>query len=96
MEKVAIIGMGTSGMAVLRAYEKGGLGEKAEIDCFDDENSMGKGYPYRKDTDKLILNLKTRKLSYDYENNDDLADWLQENKKRRKGIHFKNCFWQLY
>lgn len=78
MEKVAIVGMGSSGMAVLAAYEKEVDPSLISIDCYDSSHSMGRGYPYRDDSKHLLLNLKTRKLSYDYENNDDLADWLDD------------------
>ncbi len=78
MEKIAIIGMGSSGMAVLAAYAKEVDKEKVKIDCYDTKESFGRGYPYREDSDDLILNLKTRKISYDYQNNDDLANWLKD------------------
>ena len=79
MEKVAIIGMGTSSMAVAAGYAKVADPAAIQITAYDTESSFGKGYPYRQDSDELLLNLKTRKISYDYENNDDLAEWLQEN-----------------
>ncbi|MDO5061539.1 MAG: FAD/NAD(P)-binding protein [Peptostreptococcaceae bacterium] len=79
MEKIAIIGMGSSGMAVLAAYEKEVDPSKVSIDCYDSEESFGRGYPYREESEDVILNLKTRKISYDYQNNDDLANWHQEN-----------------
>lgn len=81
MEKIAIIGMGSSGMAVLAAYAKEVDKERVTIDCYDTEESFGRGYPYRDDSHDLILNLKTRKISYDYQNNDDLANWLKEKGK---------------
>lgn len=81
MGKVAIIGMGTSGMAVLAAYEKVVDPSAISIDCYDASGSLGKGYPYREDSEKAILNLKTRKISYNYEDNDDLANWLKENNR---------------
>lgn len=80
MEKVAIIGMGTSGMAVAAAYAKEVPSGTVEIDCYDSEDSFGRGLPYREDSEHLILNLKTRMLSYDYENTDDFYDWFNENK----------------
>lgn len=79
MERIAVIGMGTSGMAVVAAYAKEVDTSRVQIDCYDTPESFGKGYPYRDDSDGLLLNLKTRKISYDYENNDDLAEWLQAN-----------------
>lgn len=81
MESVAIIGMGTSGMAVAAAYEKEAKKGTYSIDCYDREDSFGKGYPYRTDTKDLILNLKTRKISYNYQDNDDLAHWLEDQKQ---------------
>lgn len=80
MEKVAIIGMGTSGMAVAAAYDKEVETGLVEIDCFDSLSSFGRGFPYREDSDELILNLKTNKISYDYENNDDFTDWINQKK----------------
>lgn len=77
MEKVAIIGMGISGMAVAAGLAKVAP-KQVQVDCYDTPESFGKGYPYREDTPTLLLNLKTRKISYDYENNDDLLHWHQE------------------
>src|SRR5699024_4762134 len=62
------------------AYAKEVPNNQVEIDCYDSEESFGRGFPYREDSDKLILNLKTRMLSYNYENNDDFFDWFNENK----------------
>ena len=80
MERIAIVGMGTSGMAVAAAYEKEVNTENLTIDCYDSKESFGRGYPYREDSPELLLNLKTRKISYNYQDNDDLYNWLRENK----------------
>ncbi len=79
MEKIAIIGMGISGMAVALAYEKELDINNIEIDCYDNKNSFGKGYPYREDSEKVLLNLKTKKISYDYEKPEDFYNWHIEN-----------------
>ncbi|MGO4988236.1 FAD/NAD(P)-binding protein [Gallicola sp. Sow4_E12] len=92
MEKVAIIGMGTSGMAVLAGYEKVVDPSTVSIDCYDSSGSLGKGYPYRMDSDEVILNLKTRKISYNYEDNDDLARWLEENDLQEPVYTPRNVF----
>ena len=60
-------------------YERVVDPKEVSIDCYDTSGSLGKGYPYREDSDEVILNLKTRKISYNYEDNDDLARWLEEN-----------------
>ena len=78
MEKIAIIGMGISGMAVALAYAKEVDTRKLEIDCYDDEESFGRGFPFRKDSDQLLINLKKDKISYDYENLEDFKNWLDD------------------
>lgn len=92
MEKIAIIGMGTSGMAVAAAYAKEVDPSKVEIDCYDSEKSFGRGYPYREESDEIILNLKTRKISYDYQNNDDLANWLEDKNLPMNDYTSRNVF----
>lgn len=81
MERIAIIGMGISGMAVATAYAKELSPGQYKIDCYDSEESFGRGFPYRDDSDRLILNLKTNMLSYDYENNSDFVTWFKENNR---------------
>lgn len=82
MEKVGIIGMGISGMGVLEAYRKENLIDQVEITCFDSKESFGRGYPFRKDSDEVLLNITSDRVSYDYENPEAFKDWLIE-----KGIH---------
>ena len=79
MERIAIIGMGIAGMGILSAYEKEVDTSKLKIDCYDSSDSFGRGYPYREDSEGLILNLKTNKISYDYRKLKDLGDWYVEN-----------------
>lgn len=78
MERIAIIGMGTSGMAVAAAYAKETDSNDFAIDCYDSKDSFGRGYPYRDDSKEIILNLKSGRISYDYEDNDDLIKWHKE------------------
>lgn len=78
MERIAIIGMGTSGMAVAAAYAKETNPGDYTIDCYDSKDSFGKGYPYRDDSQEIILNLKSGKISYDYQDNEDLINWHKE------------------
>lgn len=78
MERIGIIGMGISGMAILSAYEKEVDTLKLKIDLYDSRPSFGKGYPFGKDWEQLILNLKTNKIGYDYRNLKDLEQWYSE------------------
>lgn len=79
MEKVGIIGMGVSGMGVLSGYEKENLYDEVELFCFDSENSFGRGFPFRKDSDEILLNVTVDRVSYDYENPEDFKNWLLNN-----------------
>lgn len=79
MERIAIIGMGISGMGILTAYEKQVDTSKFKIDCYDSKDSFGRGYPYGEDSKELILNLRTDKISYDYRKLQDLGNWYREN-----------------
>lgn len=85
MKRIGIIGMGISGMAILDAYRKvfdeEELKEHFTFDCYDHEDSFGRGYPYREDSHDLILNLKTPMLSYDYERVEDFKDWYDEQER---------------
>lgn len=95
MKKIAIVGMGISGMAILAAYEK--MFSKEELkdfqfDCYDREESFGRGYPYRDDSLDLILNLKTDKLSYDYEKVEDFKAWYEEQNREFPGYSPRAVF----
>lgn len=81
MEKIAIIGMGTSGTAVLDAYAKFSDKNTVEIHCFDRPESFGRGYPYKEDSHQLIVNLKTPKITYDFTKGDDFVSWYKEQGK---------------
>lgn len=76
MEKIAIIGMGASGVAMVAAYAK--ENKTLDLTCFDTKESFGRGFPYRDDSSEVILNLKTPKISYNYQDNDDLKHWLTD------------------
>lgn len=92
MERIAVIGMGISGMAVVEAYRKERDPQLFTIDCYDKEESFGRGYPYRKDSKEVLLNLKTRKISYNYEDNDDLANWHLDNNLHIKEYTSRSSF----
>lgn len=79
MERIAIIGMGISGTGVLTAYEQEVDTSRLKIDCYDTGDSFGRGYPFREDSEELILNLRIDKISYDYRDLKDLGKWYGEN-----------------
>ncbi len=79
MEKIAIIGMGIGGMGVLLSYEKENLNKGHEIDCYDYKKSTGRGFPFRKDSDQVLLNARPETISYDYEKPTEFSKWLEKN-----------------
>lgn len=92
MEKVAIIGMGISGMGVLHAYEKELKPETVEIDCYDKDFSFGRGYPFRVDSDEILVNFPRERITYDYENLDDFNNWLIKNSETNEEYVPRNLF----
>lgn len=83
IEKVAIIGMGVSGSAVLLAYKKV-MAENPDyqviIDCFDATNSFGRGVPFREPSKHALINSPSDAITYDFQDMSDFVKWLEENK----------------
>lgn len=79
MKKVAIVGMGISGMGVLNAYYKENQKDQITIDCYDSEESFARGYPYGEDTDDALLNVRPPIVAFDFENTHAFGGWLKEN-----------------
>ena len=71
-EKVAIIGMGISGMGTLVAYSK--LTQNIEIDCYDTKTSFGRGYPFRVDSNDVLLNVRSQQVTFDQDKPDDFVE----------------------
>lgn len=86
MEHIAIIGMGISGSAVLAAYNKHTPANSVDIDCYDSEESFGRGLPFREDSDLLLLNTRSEDLGYDYEDLGDFGDWLAEDEYLNQAV----------
>lgn len=77
-ERVAIVGVGLTGLSLLTSYYKNGLKDNVEITCFDSEESFGRGFPFREDSMNVMLNLPASNASYDYEEPFDLISYLDE------------------
>lgn len=78
MEKVAIIGMGIAGMGTLVAYNK--QKEKHNITCYDMKTSFGRGFPFRKDSNDVLLNVRPNDVSFDFDKPGEFEAWLHDNK----------------
>ncbi len=57
-KKIAIIGMGVSGLAVLLAISQQTKEylQSIEISCFDDSEHFGRGIPFQEDDDSALIN----------------------------------------
>lgn len=81
-KKIAIIGMGVSGLALLLALSRLPQTELAdmEIICFDDKKYFGRGIPFQKDDRSALINSPIDDISFDYRHMDDFVKWLTENR----------------
>lgn len=81
MEKIAIIGLGVSGAAVLQAYDK--LFEQKKFDIefhgYELPHRIGKGIPFSETYEQALINSRTTEISFDYENMNHFAEWLKES-----------------
>lgn len=82
MERIAIIGMGLSGSAVLTSYSKfinNNNKDQYQIDCYDSQSSFGRGLPFREDSDLVLLNTRSKDIGYDFEDLGDFGHWLSHH-----------------
>lgn len=78
--KIAIVGFGVSGAALLMALKTSGkLDTNIQVDIFDPNEDPGVGLAYGKDDDHLLLNAFTTAMSLNPENKFEFSDWLEKN-----------------
>ena len=74
--RVAIIGMGTAGVSVLRQLVKHKDFKQLKVDVYDNEFNMGQGVPFQNDSSQLLINLPTKNMSL---NLDDDEEFIKHN-----------------
>lgn len=78
--RIGIIGMGVSGISVLREWtKKQEDNPDIEITVFNEKETLGTGVPYQKDDKCLILNQPAELATIIPEKKDDFVDWVEEN-----------------
>lgn len=88
IKKVAIIGMGIAGISALREWTKQKDKNPAlEITAFGDADTFGRGMPYQKDDDLLIMNQPAELATIIPENPDDFVEWLEETQDEKNPRH---------
>lgn len=61
--RVAIIGMGTAGVSVLRQLVKHENFSQLKVDVYDDDRNMGQGVPFQNDSSELLINMPSKSMS---------------------------------
>lgn len=78
--KIAIVGFGISGAALLMALKTSGkLAENIQVDIFDPNEEPVVGLAYGKDDEHLLLNAFTTAMSLNADNKFEFADWLEDH-----------------
>ena len=82
--RVAIIGMGTAGVSVLRQLVKHENFSQLKVDVYDDDRNMGQGVPFQNDSSELLINMPSKSMSLNLD--DDQEFWKCGIKIRRNLI----------
>lgn len=94
-KRVAIIGMGIAGSAVLEAYAKESKRRPdlpLHLACYDESRSWGRGLAYLKDAPEVLLNTRAETVAYDYEQRGHYATWLKETKGLEEAYTSRGLF----
>src|SRR5699024_12497318 len=82
-KKVAIVGMGVTGVSVLREWTREEeKGRAVDITVFGDEKTFGRGFPYQKEDDLIIMNQLAALATIIADERDDFVYWLKEKGER--------------
>ena len=76
--RVAIIGMGTAGVSVLRQLVKHEDFSKLKVDVYDDAKNMGQGVPFQNDSSELLINMPSKKMSLNLDDDEEFWKWYQQ------------------
>ncbi|RIP34017.1 pyridine nucleotide-disulfide oxidoreductase [Staphylococcus gallinarum] len=79
--RIAIIGMGTAGVTVLKELSKSNHFQDMQIDAYDNPTNMGQGVPFQNDSEQLLINLPAAQMSLDLGNKREFYEWYQQQTK---------------
>ncbi len=78
--KIAIVGFGVSGAALLMSLKTSGkLDKNMQVDIFDPNHEPAVGLAYGKDADHLLLNAFPTAMSLNPEDTDEFSKWLKKH-----------------
>ena len=75
--RIAIIGMGTAGVSLLKELVKQERFSELAIDVYDNPKNMGQGVPFQNDSDQLLINLPAEEMSLNLENEREFYEWYE-------------------
>lgn len=76
--KVAIVGFGVSGAALLMSLKiTGKLNDQVEVDIFDPKEELAVGLAYGEDSKELLINAFPTAMSLNPENKEEFSEWLE-------------------
>ena len=75
--RVAIIGMGTAGVSVLRQLVKHENFSQLKVDVYDDDRNMGQGVPFQNDSSELLINMPSKSMSLNLDDDQEFWKWYQ-------------------
>lgn len=76
--RVAIIGMGTAGVSILRQLEQHPYFKELDIDVYDNAKNMGQGVPFQNDSSQLLINLPSKDMSLNSKDQEEFYHWYQQ------------------
>ena len=96
--RVAIIGMGTAGVSISRQLVKHKDFKQLKVDVYDNEFNMGQGVPFQNDSSQLLINLPTKKMSLNLDDDEEFWKWYQTQSDFTFKIQsiYQDLFWPLY
>lgn len=75
--RIAIIGMGTAGVTLLKELVKSDSFSKMSIDVYDNPINMGQGVPFQNDSVELLINLPAAQMSLNLDNHREFYEWYE-------------------
>ncbi|OJF71469.1 hypothetical protein A9Q68_09120 [Streptococcus bovimastitidis] len=98
VKKIAIVGMGVSGLAVLLAFSRLSDEElaKLEIYCFDDVLHFGRGLPFQEDHASALINSPIHDISFDYRQMGDFVQWMHDNNQDTSSPYVSRALYGHY
>lgn len=76
--RVAIIGMGTAGVSLLKELVKYDEFSNIQVDVYDNPKNMGQGVPFQNDSDQLLINLPAAQMSLNLDNKREFYEWYDQ------------------